>query len=112
MIELGVNRDRRDQVLRRVKPERFASPNQAADAVALQLDFLIPDLYFVFAAAFDGDFTIRQGGQRAAQLVRMQITHEHHLHGDRSVAANSEEALGHGGLARVFVFANRRGLVL
>ena len=110
MIELGVYTNRSDQILCCIEPQRLAAPDDAADAITIQLDALAVRFNRVLAAMFDSHVAVRQCFERALAAFARPVANHHLLHRDRRVAANGEEAVACRGFTRLRAFTNLRSV--
>src|ERR1700693_5051400 len=91
MIEFGVGGDGGYQIFFGIKPERFASPNQALDCEAVQGLVFSVNADLILAARLNFHASGRKGSQFCGRTVQSPKTDHEHLHGCRSIAGDGEK---------------------
>ncbi len=92
-------RNRGDDAAVGVEPQRFTSPDDAVDRVAVKRQRALADAHRLTASLLDIHVVQRHAGdglQHARTTVLLPVTDEHHLHGERRVAIDGEERRGQG----------------
>src|SRR5580658_939471 len=91
VVEFGVGGDGRDKIAVRIKPKRFAAPDQSFDGEAIEFLLLAINSDSVCAARLDLHLAFGKCGELRRRAMRRPVPHHEHLHGGGRVARDGKK---------------------